>query len=89
MLVAMHYIETKATAHLEHGSRGRGRDGTWAWSSDFWDWDHDGFSDLYVCNGYLTGPKEYELAGFFWRQVVAKSPEDARLLSGTSRAGFD
>ncbi|HEY2861007.1 MAG TPA: FG-GAP-like repeat-containing protein [Terracidiphilus sp.] len=50
--------------------------GRWSWSSDFWDWDHDGYSDLYVSNGYLTGPLDDELAGFFWRQVVAKSPED-------------
>jgi tetratricopeptide (TPR) repeat protein len=50
--------------------------GRWSWSSDFWDWDHDGHSDLYVSNGYLTGPQNDELAGFFWRQVVAKSPED-------------
>jgi tetratricopeptide (TPR) repeat protein/peroxiredoxin len=50
--------------------------GRWSWSSDFWDWDHDGHSDLYVSNGYLTGPEDDELAGFFWRQVVAKSPED-------------
>ncbi|UWZ86592.1 FG-GAP-like repeat-containing protein [Occallatibacter riparius] len=50
--------------------------GRWSWSSDFWDWDHDGYSDLYVSNGYLTCPQADELAGFFWRQIVAKSPED-------------
>lgn len=50
--------------------------GRWSWSSDFWDWDHDGYGDLYVSNGYLTGPEDDELAGFFWRQVVAKSPDD-------------
>lgn len=50
--------------------------GRWSWSSDFWDFDHDGNSDLYVANGYLSGPDRNDLAGFFWRQVVAKSPED-------------
>lgn len=59
--------------------------GRWSWSSDFWDWDHDGYSDLYVTNGYLTGPKHDELAGFFWRQIVAKSPEDATPLTAYER----
>ena len=59
--------------------------GRWSWSSDFWDWDHDGFSDLYVTNGYLTSPRNDELAGFFWRQVVAKSPEDATPLTAYER----
>jgi tetratricopeptide (TPR) repeat protein len=59
--------------------------GRWSWSSDFWDWDHDGYSDLYVSNGYLTGPEDDELAGFFWRQVVAKSPEDVTPLIGYER----
>jgi tetratricopeptide (TPR) repeat protein/peroxiredoxin len=59
--------------------------GRWSWSSDFWDWDHDGYSDLYVSNGYLTGPQEDELAGFFWRQVVAKSPEDTTPLLAYER----
>jgi Tfp pilus assembly protein PilF/peroxiredoxin len=59
--------------------------GRWAWSSDFWDWDHDGYSDLYVTNGYLTSPNNDELAGFFWRQVVAKSPEDTTPLTAYER----
>jgi len=59
--------------------------GRWSWSSDFWDWDHDGYSDLYVANGYLSSPKRDELAGFFWRQVVAKSPEDTTPLSAYER----
>ena len=49
--------------------------GRWAWSSDSWDFDHDGYADLYVANGYITGPQTRDLASFFWRQVVAKSPE--------------
>jgi tetratricopeptide (TPR) repeat protein len=51
--------------------------GRWSWCSDFWDFDHDGYSDLYVANGYLSGPQTNDLAGFFWRQVVAKSSDDA------------
>ena len=49
--------------------------GRWAWSSDALDFDSDGFEDLYVANGMLTretGPAD--LDGFFWRQVVARSP---------------
>jgi Flp pilus assembly protein TadD/peroxiredoxin len=56
--------------------------GRWAWSSDAWDFDHDGYADLYVANGYISGPtktrrEQGDLASFFWRQVVAKSPDTA------------
>jgi tetratricopeptide (TPR) repeat protein len=51
--------------------------GRWSWSSDFWDIDHDGYADLYIANGYLSGTERNDLASFFWRQVVAKSSEDA------------
>lgn len=51
--------------------------GRWAWSSDAWDFDHDGFLDLYVTNGMVSGPSKQELNSFFWRQTVANSPNDA------------
>ncbi|GAC1663548.1 MAG: hypothetical protein NVS9B4_18450 [Candidatus Acidiferrum sp.] len=51
--------------------------GRWAWCSDAWDFDHDGYPDIYIANGYISGPDRTDLSSFFWRQVVAKSPEDA------------
>jgi Tfp pilus assembly protein PilF/peroxiredoxin len=55
--------------------KARAEMGRWAWSSDALDFDSDGWEDLYVVNGMLTrasGPED--LDGFFWRQVVARSP---------------
>lgn len=66
---------------FQNASRAAGVDiGRWAWSSDSWDFDHDGFADLYVANGYISGPRNStrdagDVASFFWRQVVANSPE--------------
>jgi Flp pilus assembly protein TadD len=58
--------------------------GRWAWSSDAFDFDSDGWDDLYVVNGMLTrapaaragadARTSADLEGFFWRQVVARSP---------------
>ena len=72
---------------FHNASRQAGVDaGRWAWCSDFWDFDHDGYADLYVTNGYISAPGSAgtaaeqgrpDLGSFFWRQVVAKSPDDA------------
>ena len=58
----------------EQAGAGMGR---WAWSSDAWDFDHDGYSDLYIANGYISGPDPRDLSSFFWRQVVGNSPQNS------------
>ena len=47
--------------------------GGWSWSCASWDFDNDGWSDLYVANGFVSGPKRYDLQSFFWRQVAQRS----------------
>jgi tetratricopeptide (TPR) repeat protein len=64
------FADTSANAGVEIGR--------WSWSSDAWDFDHDGFPDLYIANGMVSGPNREDLNGFFWRQVVARSPNEAK-----------
>jgi tetratricopeptide (TPR) repeat protein/peroxiredoxin len=52
--------------------------GRWSWSSDAFDFDHDGFPDLYITNGMVSGALRQDLNSFFWRQVVANSPDQAK-----------
>src|SRR5260370_37883409 len=52
--------------------------GRWSWSCDSWDFNHDGFPDLYIANGMVSGSVPKDLNSFFWRQVVANSPNGPR-----------
>jgi tetratricopeptide (TPR) repeat protein len=53
--------------------------GRWAWSSGGFDWDLDGVPEILVATGMLTNPSTKDLSSFFWRQVVAKTPERQRV----------
>ncbi len=48
--------------------------GRWAWAADALDLDNDGSPEIYITAGMLTNSSEKDLASFFWRQVVARSP---------------
>ena len=39
--------------------------GRWAWSTDAWDFDHDGFQDLYIANGYISSLGDRGRVQFF------------------------
>ena len=60
------------------GSRAGMAMGRWSWSSDAWDFDQDGFPDLYIANGMISGTTREDLNSFFWRQVVANSPTESK-----------
>jgi tetratricopeptide (TPR) repeat protein len=60
------------------GSRTGTAMGRWSWSSDTWDFDQDGFPDLYIANGMISGTTREDLNSFFWRQVVANSPTQSK-----------
>ena len=49
------------------------RFGGWNWGSAAWDFDHDGYPDLYVANGFISGENREDLSSFYWRQVAARS----------------
>lgn len=47
--------------------------GGWSWSCSSWDFDNDGYADLYVANGFVSGKNHFDLQSFFWRQVAQRS----------------
>jgi tetratricopeptide (TPR) repeat protein len=62
----------------EAGAKERVEVGRWAWSSDGHDFDNDGSPEIFIACGMLSNKSAEDTMGFFWRQVVANSPVDAR-----------
>ena len=50
--------------------------GGWGWGGMFFDLQNDGWPDVYVPDGFATNRGETDLASFFWRCVVNRSPHD-------------
>jgi tetratricopeptide (TPR) repeat protein len=71
-------FQNKGDRFEDAGMRSGTTMGRWAWSSDAWDFNHDGFADIYVANGMVSGTAREDLNSFFWRQVVANSPNQSR-----------
>jgi Flp pilus assembly protein TadD/peroxiredoxin len=71
-------FRNRGDGSFENVSRQAGVElGRWSWCADSWDFDHDGYADIYVTNGYISAPDRADLSSFFWRQVVGKSPDDS------------
>ncbi|HMJ61848.1 MAG TPA: tetratricopeptide repeat protein, partial [Bryobacteraceae bacterium] len=52
--------------------------GRWAWAAEGHDLDNDGQTEIFITCGMLTNESKIDLDSFFWRQVVARSPLEAK-----------
>jgi tetratricopeptide (TPR) repeat protein len=67
------YRNTGSGAFEDIGAKAGTSKCGWSWSCASWDFDNDGWADLYVANGFVSGPKHFDLQSFFWRQVAQRS----------------
>lgn len=68
----------------------------WAWGGGFFDFDNDGWEDLYTTNGYISGRSLKDTSSLYWRLIVtatqsASRPDLDRLMAerGFSFAGYE
>jgi Flp pilus assembly protein TadD len=62
------------------------RVGGWNWSSGAWDLDNDGYQELYVANGFISGAGNLDVSSFYWRQVVGRSMQGGDRSKGYEEA---
>lgn len=58
--------------------------GGWAWGATFGDFNNDGWSDIYVPNGFVTGWSEDDVDSFHWRSVTSRAPLDGNMTDAYS-----
>lgn len=63
------YTENAALAEVDHGG--------WAWGALFYDWNLDGYPEIYVPNGFVTNDSETDVETLFWRWIVATTPTES------------
>lgn len=63
------YVEGAAAAGVDHGG--------WAWGALFYDWNLDGYPEIYVPNGFVTSDSEVDVETLFWRWIVATTPSES------------
>jgi tetratricopeptide (TPR) repeat protein/peroxiredoxin len=69
------YRNTDGTTFEDKSAEAGTAKAGWSWSCAAWDFDHDGFADLYVANGFVSNANPFDLQSFFWRQVAQRSAE--------------
>ncbi len=62
----LHFTDAQETSGARRGG--------WAWGATFTDWNGDGLADLFVPNGFITGPRPDDVESFFWRVLIASTP---------------
>lgn len=72
---------------FEGDGRGRFRDVSlqvgglpagWAWGGGFFDFDNDGWEDLYTTNGYISGRSLKDTSSQYWRLIVTATETASR-----------
>lgn len=67
-------LQTSPGQYTQVAAEAGAHRGGWAWGAIFYDWNLDGLPDIYVPNGFISGPRETDVESLFWRWVVRITP---------------